>query len=514
MNGYLPKFELTFYLCFYIILLIIILFNVQTISNCKYRHFMLMLLMESIFFLANLPDYKDFGSGWSIINRKIDDYDTEWLSWKSFIINNWYWFIVHSVLAELFRLLKFKHISFLYFIVGSSACTFIYNFRFLIAMCLQAVTFFLVTRKSHAWCLMSLWLILLNWMKFGNITENVAKFLLLDTAQMNDFLIIFAWALLRGLSFSLERVNYLEDKSKFTLIDYLGYNFYFPTLVSGPTVIYSRYMEMLDVVNNQIAPIVSRIRSLIINLIRFAFWFLLTELALHYFYIHSIVLNLDLRLLNPLAFFGLGYLMGQFFNNKYIIHYGVPITFGQFDGIPMPKTPRCICRVHKYSEMWKWFDHGLYEFLFKYIYASICHRRSSLSLKMFAGFITFVFIYIWHGFFDYILIWSIMNCVCVVLEKIFYYHMDSERFHAKALSIVKTENNVHRLKAFFGSHILIPAIISNFFFFGGVDVGSEFIRRTYLDGLLNYAKISMCIYFLYPIAEAIQRWELMRSNKK
>lgn len=178
----------------------------------------------------------------------------------------------------------------------------------------------------------------------------------------------------------------------------------------------------------------------------------------------------------------------------------------------MPKTPRCICRVHKYSDMWKWFDNGLYEFLFKYIYTAMCQKSSPMLHKIASGFTTFLFIYIWHGFFDYILIWSLLNCACIVLEKLVYHVIDSEKFHQRAVEIVKTENNVHRLKAVIGSHVLIPAILSNFFFFGGTEVGWEFVRRTYLNSFVNYLKISTCIYLLYPVAEAIKRRESMNKT--
>jgi protein-cysteine N-palmitoyltransferase HHAT len=162
--------------------------------------------------------------------------------------------------------------------------------------------------------------------------------------------------------------------------------------------------------------------------------------------------------------------------------------------------------------MWKWFDHGLYEFLFKYIYTGLCQRRSSLLRKVLAGFTTFLFIYIWHGFFDYILIWSVLNCACIIIEKFVYHIIESESFHAKAKAILKADSNVYRLQAIIGTHVLIPAILSNFFFFGGVEVGWEFVRRTYFDGLLNYIKISTCIYFLYPVAEAIKRREKFNKN--
>lgn len=390
-----------------------------------------------------------------------------------------------------------------------------YNGKLLLVLYLQTLISFFVctiaTRKFHVWILASVWLVVLNYLKIESNYKIITEILSIHDSKIHDFLVIFAWCQLKNISFSLERAD-CHDKSdpKFGLVNCLGYVFYFPTFLCGPHVIYSRYGDMLDR-KDVVMPTKERYKSFILNLMRFTVWFLLTEFALHYFYIHSIVLNLDLKLLNSLAFFGVGYLLGQFFNNKYIIHYGVPITFGQLDGIEMPKTPRCICRVHKYSDMWKWFDHGLYEFLFKYIYTNLCQRRSSLMRKIFAGFMTFLFIYVWHGFFDYILVWSLLNCICIVFEKLVYHVIESEEFRQRAHAIVKTDNNVHRLHALIGTHVLIPAIVSNFFFFGGIEIGWEFVRRIYLNGIFNYLKISTCIYFLYPVAEAIKRWE--NSNK-
>lgn len=390
-----------------------------------------------------------------------------------------------------------------------------YNIQFLLMMYVQTLISFIVSNISRGrlqiWVLASFWLVILNYLKFESNFKVLAQILNVEEAKIHDFLVIFAWCLLKNISFNMERSD-AHDKfdSKFNFINCLGYVFYFPTFFCGPHVIYSRYADMLDKVED-IKPSMQRYKSFILNLLRFTFWFLLTEFSLHFFYFNSIVLNLDLRLLNSLAFFGVGYLMGQFFCNKYIIHYGVPITFGQLDGIDMPKTPRCICRVHKYSDMWKWFDHGLYEFLFKYIYTSLCQRRSSMLRKIFAGFITFLFIYIWHGFFDYILVWSLLNCACIILERFVYHVIESETFQKRALWILRTDNNVHRLHAVIGTHVLIPAILSNLFFFGGVEVGAEFMRRTYLDGFVNYLKISTCIYFLYPVAEAIKRWEKTKN---
>lgn len=339
----------------------------------------------------------------------------------------------------------------------------------------------------------------------------------LDVAEshVHDFLVIFAWCILKNTSFNLERVTSERDEN-FSIIECLGFLFYLPTFQFGPTFTYTRYIHMQDCLKmKQTYSIKQRVKRLILQLLRFAFWYIVVEIALHFFYIHYIAMSVDLKSINIFALFGLGFIHGQFFNIKYIIQYGLPITLGEFEHIPMPNTPRCICRVHKYSDMWKWFDHGLYEFLFKYIYTKLTTKNSSNGRKILASLLTFFFIYIWHGFFGYILIWSIANCICIVIEKLVYEHIECDKFRIKALSVIKTEENLHRLKAYIGAHILIPAILSNFFFFGGTEFGTEFVRRTYTQGVWTYLKISGTIFLLYPVSEAIKRYETkVNKNKK
>lgn len=69
--------------------------------------------------------------------------------------------------------------------------------------------------------------------------------------------------------------------------------------------------------------------------------------------------------LNKFAQYGLGYSYAQFLFNIYLLLYSVSIALGKFEGIDMPAKPKCPGRIHLYSDMWKWFDVGIYEFLFK-----------------------------------------------------------------------------------------------------------------------------------------------------
>ena len=102
-------------------------------------------------------------------------------------------------------------------------------------------------------------------------------------------------------------------------------------------------------------------------LIRYLFWFALTEVLLHFFYISAlrfepeVVKKMDLWTLS-----GLGYAYGQFFCLKYVFFYGVTRPIVMSDGIEPCNHPKCISRIHLYSDMWRYFDEGLHKFMHKY----------------------------------------------------------------------------------------------------------------------------------------------------
>ena len=48
--------------------------------------------------------------------------------------------------------------------------------------------------------------------------------------------------------------------------------------------------------------------------------------------------------------------------------YGWSCFLAKLDGVAAPPHPKCIGRIHLYSDMWRHFDNGLYLFMQKYIY--------------------------------------------------------------------------------------------------------------------------------------------------
>lgn len=66
---------------------------------------------------------------------------------------------------------------------------------------------------------------------------------------------------------------------------------------------------------------------------------------------------------NVWMMYGIGFSMGQFFFLKYTVVYGLAMTWAKAEGFRTPDAPRCIARIYLYSEMWRYFDHGLYLFI-------------------------------------------------------------------------------------------------------------------------------------------------------
>ena len=116
---------------------------------------------------------------------------------------------------------------------------------------------------------------------------------------------------------------------------------------------------------------------------------------------------------------GVGISVGGFFNLKYVVFYGWPRPFVVEDGIEKaPSHPKCIYRITRYSEMWRDFDNGLYLFLRKYIYLPIVGNQGSGWRKIIGATITFVFIYLWHGISNHVMLWSIFNYLAVMSEMV------------------------------------------------------------------------------------------------
>ncbi|XP_058823226.1 protein-cysteine N-palmitoyltransferase Rasp-like [Topomyia yanbarensis] len=450
-----------------------------------------------------LQNFYYLEEGWSIFKgRRRDDYDWEWEIYKKFAVDNSLIFVFHAVFFEIIRIKRFKHISSALTVFGCGAILYIYGFKVLLILLLQNITFYTISSWSESiyllWIKAFVWIAAINTVKILYFYDQLNILLDIDNDKLLEFSIIISWNVIKCTCFCLDKTKSKGSNEHYRLVDLLGYSFYYPLLLFGPVIIYDRFKECrklswpFESINT-----LKRIKTLAWRLCVCYFWALVMETGQHFFYIN--IIQLDLKLLqhtNLWVLYGLGYLMGQFFYVKYVIFYGIGIAFGNFDGLEMPQKPICIGRVHLYSDMWKFFDRGLYEFLFRYIYTQLCTTTSCGTRKILASSITFVFIYIWHGLYTFVLIWSALNWICIVLE-----------------GFVKSIfGNNTRIGALVGTHVFILSVLSNFFFFAREEVGYIYIRRTYYENINNYLVLYAVAYCFYRTGEWIKSIEGNRRS--
>lgn len=207
-------------------------------------------------------------------------------------------------------------------------------------------------------------LLLSNLTKWGP----VYRWLLSNTSWTYETLqlmtIVGGWMTLKCVSFAMDAQTEKEEKKQFSLSHFLGYLFYLPTLYLGPPIIYSRFRTCYE--KEAQRDLSGLFKTFLKDIGKVILWYHVLEFSHHILYVSSLKHNLDiLEKFSTVSLFGYGLLMGQHFHVKYVVLYGFSCAFAKLDGINAPPLPICVARVHKYSNMWKHFDRGLYEFLIK-----------------------------------------------------------------------------------------------------------------------------------------------------
>lgn len=460
-----------------------------------------------------ISDY-EFPKGWTIFNSLKDDTNDELYAFTEYMKIYWHCYIFHFAVATIIRKFKRKWQS------ASNAliCVIILLMNIkLISIALigcLVISYFLAAQKHSkilTWLLSVLWMVVMIFLKSSRFLQEH-----LGYTEFHNVMVTLCWSILKGCSYSLQyeksyRLKEMNLKSKYVFIHYLGYTLYFPCLMLGPFMSYNRYIAMDD--HTDQFPLQHKMKKFAWELIRVVFWFCVLEIATHFVYVHYMAA--DIRAIEILdtkfGLYAVGYFMGQFFFMFYVISYGLGIAFAQYDGLKPPRKPRCIGLVHYYSDMWKYFDEGLYEFLFTHIYAEMCSKNSSTLRKILATAATFSFVFLWHGYYGYVFIWSILNFCCLIAEKVVKGVINSSKYNDFMLYKVKlSQSGLQRFNALLCSQIFIPAAFSNSYFISGLEVGNYLMKGVYQGGWWNYLTLTFCAYCFFQCCEIVLQTNLVK----
>lgn len=217
------------------------------------------------------------------------------------------------------------------------------------------------TRKMFTWLITLFILFVLNMPERVFDKNTLLEILGLNSNSYHDLVVAAHWTVLRCISYNLDVIN---DKNKPNSLEIVSYCLYLPLFFFGPFIQFENIKQSYQ----QNASTRKKLKPLLLQLFRFSFWLLFAEISLHFIYVNATTYHPHFVMsLDPWSLYGYGYTMGQFFHIKYVVMYGIATALAKFENVQVPNTPRCIGRVHLYSDMWRHFDPGLHTFLTKYL---------------------------------------------------------------------------------------------------------------------------------------------------
>nr|CAD2146504.1 unnamed protein product [Meloidogyne enterolobii] len=192
----------------------------------------------------------------------------------------------------------------------------------------------------------------------------------------------------------------------------------------------------------------------------------------------------------------IAYVAGQLFHLKYYLIFGIPSIFAKIDGMQPNPSPICISHVAKYSQMWRYFDRGLYLFLKNQLYIQLINYQFNCKYqklnfylnfpifrKILATLSVFIFVLIWHGFNSNFCWWVSLSAFGLFIERlansnIFLFN----KFIQKNILLKMSLAANIRLKAIFMLTTLIPGIFGIFFFLGHGLIGNYIFFKVLIEG--------------------------------
>ncbi|XP_046651167.1 protein-cysteine N-palmitoyltransferase Rasp-like isoform X2 [Daphnia pulicaria] len=448
---------------------------------------------------------EDLVSGWKWIGRQVDTADFEWKMWTP-IFFKWLKFVIPYLIISLTIKRKYpQSVS-----IISTAMSFCWLWSML---GLQLTVFMFIQPVLFLWILKFfslafVWLVCISF----TLTLHSSLFSELKTDLFEDnstqeylFTVILAWTHARSISYL---VDSRSDAYKNRFVKFYHYCFYLPLLPTGPLMLYRDFKTSLENPVSQNCSLIHVTRSIAL-IARYLFWWFFHQFALHYFYHSALQYHIGIvRHLDIWSAAGLGYTLGQFFMTKYLVLYGLPSSLAKLDHIDSPPPPKCVGRIHLYSQMWRDFDRGLYNFMLHYIYIPFKGTSDKVWAKLMGTALCFGFVCIWHGASTAVVIWCVSNYFGICLETMAKY--SSTCWPIANWKANWSTPNWLRFQAAVASPLLLVSALSNFCFFTDAKVGYVLAQKAvYEGGILRLLCIVMVMYCCCHVSMALSR----RSKK-
>jgi len=532
----LSTFEFVFYLCCATGSVLYVCYRVFRLSPTAFR----MYADHGALRKGEDPLFERPNSFWRRVGPVRDSTNHEWSVILWLLMNVWPSYVVHLLLSALLR--RFRCSTRLrLFLLGMwcvFSCARVVGFRVIASNFAYAFTGLVLAKLTNRvislWALSVFGLTLLNFPDGVPYLRGFSAFQVVFKDRNFHYESYFIWVITlahtfnRTTSFCHEMLkkNFPDAETEgvprsflHLTVDLFNYIYYLPIMVTGPLMTYDQFEDNLRYDSADFrrdhpgleTPTHLRISldkenlivvaKFIFNLLRLMFWLGLSELIVHRMYFGVLLKKPEfLRGATDLwELAGIGYCSGQFFYLKYLQMYGIHSLIAHLDGMTPPKQPKCITRVYLYSDMFRNFDTGLYNFIKRHLYIPLGGSHHGFGRQLLTSAIVYAFIYFWHGAELYIVLWTVVNFTTINLETAG--RLLSKTTWVKSLATQLGPRMWRRLRVALATPLFLASTVAIFMFIGSnEEVLYIYWQRFFVEGVRS-GGLFLTAFFMYTIAQ-------------
>ncbi|XP_075553999.1 protein-cysteine N-palmitoyltransferase Rasp-like isoform X2 [Dermacentor variabilis] len=335
------------------------------------------------------------------LQREQDDTNWEWISTRSVVTSNWKWFILHPLLGRATAGIAPSLAPVFYAVYTSLFVAVRLGWEVALAFLGQHAAFLaLAAVRVPAFCYVLALLMIVQKHFFERTFFHYVYKNYGYEAHILTY-IAFHWNILRCLSFSVDLIRAERSKPEESRTKWppywktLAYVIYMPTVYLGPLQNYDDYSAQIDKPRPPCTP--REVGAAILGVLRSAVHFLLMEVMTHYLYSSAMSeWSWMVGKLDPTSLVGFGLALLFFFYVHYTFAYGFAGALARAEGIEIPPHPKCIARLNRCSQFWRYFDRGMQLFIRRYFYEPVVGKRKDAGWLLLGAATSFAFTWFWH----------------------------------------------------------------------------------------------------------------------
>ncbi|XP_067681277.1 protein-cysteine N-palmitoyltransferase HHAT-like [Haliotis asinina] len=502
-----------------------IFYWVTGIGSIIYTFYIVHQESQKFFISLNKEDFVD---GWNILPYKKDISNFEWNFWSSYFWEILPWGIGHVIIARTVDTYCFHLRKPVFLTYSLMSLSYLLGYRTVLFFISHGCICYLASSIGSFLLVWIVSLLLLSTLNYNSFTPWMKHLCAIPSDPTDSgyyfFIFVLALVVLRYTSFCLERSKYVQARANnshrqnpkedncFSIPDLLLYIFYLPIFFTGPLLTYDQFKVQIS--SPPSCWNTNRILQTLGNFMRVFFWSAFIELSHHFLY-HAALLRSPavMEQVSLWCLLGIGYIEGQYFMVNYLVLYGLPAQVAKLDDIDAPKEPKCISYIYRYSDMWKYFDRGLYTFLRNYIYIPLGGSQAGMLMRLLASMMCFLYIYVWHGQEKYLLLWTMSNFCGCSLELIGS-HVEKNVMVIHIKTAYLSPAMVRRVHCALYTPLFLMSVFAVFYFFSGLTVGDIFVRRLVTHASMKTRMLMYgVIYVNIQNAMEIERWAALKTKQ-